>query len=244
MTNITFSPRTALRLSAGLLLTGQLLYIVVTQFHAGGDANNHLTIFAAYAGNGIWTAVHLGQFVSMAILLAGLLALFFALNVQDGTVRWAGRFGAAFAGAALVLYGVLQAVDGVALKQAVNAWASAPDAEKTARFASAEAIRWLEWGVRSYQDFAQGFALLLFAVGVARTAWIPRPIAYPMGLSGLTYLVQGWVAGSEGFSPTQSVAIVLAWVLSLVWMIWLIVVAWRMQELERADEGGSLPAAL
>jgi len=34
-------------------------------------------------------------------------------------------------------------VDGVALKQAVNAWASAPDAEKAARFASAEAIRWL-----------------------------------------------------------------------------------------------------
>ena len=33
------------------------------------------------------------------------------------------------------------AVDGVALKQAVNAWASAPGAEMVARFASAEAIR-------------------------------------------------------------------------------------------------------
>ena len=42
------------------------------------------------------------------------------------------------------------AVDGVALKQAVNAWASAPVAEKAARFASAEAIRWIEWGARSY----------------------------------------------------------------------------------------------
>ena len=39
-----------------------------------------------------------------------------------------------------------------------------------------------------------------------------------MGLSGLTYLVQGWVAGSEGFSQTQSITIVLAWVLSLAWM--------------------------
>jgi hypothetical protein len=54
---------------------------------------------------------------------------------------------------ALGLYGVLQAVDGVALKQAVNAWASAPEAEKAARFASAETIRWLEWGTRSYQSF-------------------------------------------------------------------------------------------
>ena len=33
--------RTSLRLSATLLLAGQLLYIVITQFHPGGDANNH-----------------------------------------------------------------------------------------------------------------------------------------------------------------------------------------------------------
>jgi hypothetical protein len=234
MNNRTFSARTSLRLSAWLLLVGQLLYIVVTQFHAGGDANNHPAVFAEYAGNGIWTAVHLGQFASMAILLAGLLALFFALDVRAGTARWAGRFGAASA-AALALYGVLQAVDGVALKHAVNAWASTPDAEKATRFASAEAIRWLEWGVRSYQDFALALALLLFAAAVVRTAWVPRPIAYLMGLSGLTYLVQGWEAGSEGFSPTQSVAIVVAWVLSLVWMIWLVIVARRMQDSELAD---------
>src|SRR5687768_9513405 len=93
--NRTYSPRASLRLSAWLLLLGQLLYIVVTQLHAGGDANNHPAIFAAYAGNGIWTAVHLGQFASMAILLAGLLALFFALDGQAETPRWAGRFGAA-----------------------------------------------------------------------------------------------------------------------------------------------------
>jgi hypothetical protein len=136
-----FSPRTPLRLSAGLLLAGQLLYIVVTRFHAAGDANNHPVIFAEYARNGIWTAVHLGQFASMAILLAGLLALSLALDRKDGMARWMGCFGAAATVATLALYGVLQAVDGVALKQSVNAWASAPEAAKAARFASAEAIR-------------------------------------------------------------------------------------------------------
>ena len=222
--------RNSLRLSATLLLVGQLLYIVITQFHADGPANDHPVAFAEYAGSGIWTAVHLGQFASMAILLAGLLALFFALDVQAGPASWAGRFGAAAAAATLALYGVLQAVDGVANKQADVAWASAPDAEKAARFASAEAIRWIEWGLRSYQDFALGLALLLFAAAVVRVACVPRPIAYLMGLSGLTYLVQGWVAGSEGFSRTQTILIVLAFVLNLAWMIWLVVVAWRMQE--------------
>jgi hypothetical protein len=181
--------------------------------------------------------VHLGQFTGMAILLAGLLALFFTLDVQAGTARWAGRFGAAAAVVALALYGALQAVDGVANKQADAAWVSAPDAEKAARFASAEAIRWLEWGMRSYQDFALGLALLLFAAAVVRTAGVPRPLAYLMGLSGLTYLAQGWVLGSEGFSPTHTVLIVLAWVLSLAWMIWLVVVAWRLRDAAAPSPG-------
>ena len=123
-------------------------------------------------------------------------------------------------------------MDGVALKQAVNAWASAPDAEKAVRFASAEAIRWLEWGMRSYQDFALGLTLLLCAAAVVRTARVPGPIAYLIGLSGLTYLAQGWMAGSEGFSPAQSVAIVLAWILSLAWMIWLAVAAYQIHDEE------------
>ncbi|PSJ58929.1 hypothetical protein C7I85_18415 [Mesorhizobium soli] len=213
-----------------MLLVGQILYIVVTQFHASGNANDHHAIFAEYAGNGIWAAVHVGQFASMAILLAGLLVLSLALDVQTEASRLLGRCSAAAAVATLALYGVLQAVDGVALKQAVNAWASAPDAEKATRFASAEAIRWVEWGMRSYQDFMLGLTLLLFATSMARTVCVPRTIAYLMGLSGLAYLLQGWVAGSEGFSPIQSVAIVLAWTLSLAWMIWLVVVPWRTQD--------------
>src|SRR4051812_26771012 len=134
----------ALRLSATLLLVGQVLYVLVTLLHTGGEANNHPAIFTAYAGSGIWTAVHLGQFAAMAILVAGLLALFVVLDVQDGTARLAGLFGTASAVTALALYGALQAVDGVANKQTDIAWVSAPDAENVARFASAEAIRWVE----------------------------------------------------------------------------------------------------
>lgn len=229
--------RASLRLSATLLLTGQLLYIVITLFHAGGEANNHHAIFAAYAASGMWTAVHVAQFACMAIFLAGLFALHFAVDVQAGLARWAGRFGAGLAAVTLALYGGVLAVDGVALKQAVNAWASAPEAEKVARFAIAEAIRWLEWGMRSYQNFALGLALLLFAAAVVGTAWIPRPTAYLIGLSGLAYFAQGWVSGVEGFSRTHTIAIVLAELLNLTWMIWLLVVARRIQDSEAPAVG-------
>jgi len=237
----------SLRLSAALMLVGQILYIVITQFHAGGEANNHPAIFAVYAGSRDWTVVHLGQFLAMGIFLAGLLALFFVLEAQAGTATWAGRFGAASAVVALALYGALQAVDGVANKQADDAWVSAPEAEKAARFASAEGIRWIEWGMRSYQNYALGLALLLIAAAAVRAAWIPQPIAFLMGLSGLAYLVQGWVVGAEGFSGTESITIVLAWILDVVWMIWLLVVAWRMEDPERdrvADDRGVRPDAL
>ena len=222
----------SLRLSATLLLVGQLLSILLTQLHTGGDANTHPASFAAYAASGIWTAVHIGQFAAMAIVLAGLLVLVFALDGQVEMARWESRFGAASALVALALYGALQAVDGVATKQADLAWVNAAEAEQAARFASAEAVRWLEWGVRSYQDFALGLALLLFAAAVARAAQVPRPIALLMGLSGLAYLVQGWVVGSEGFSSAESIPIVAAFALNLVWMVWLVVAAWRMRELE------------
>jgi hypothetical protein len=222
--------RASLRMSAVLLLAGQVLYIVVTQFHAGGAANDHPAIFAVYAGSGIWKAVHVGQFMCAAILLAGLVVLPFAVNGQAWSARWVGRFGAALAVVALALYGVLQAVDGVGNQEVDDAWVNAPNAEKAARFASAEAMRWLEWGARSYHDFALGIALLLIAAAIVGAAGVPRPIAYLIGLSGLTYLVQGWVVGSDGFSETHTILILVAWVITLAWMIWLVVVAWRMPD--------------
>lgn len=60
-----------------------------------------------------------------------------------------------------------------------------------------------------------------------------------MGLSGPTYLYQGWVAGADGFPPTHDVAIVVSWVVNLAWMIWLVVVAWRARHVEPSalDDG-------
>jgi hypothetical protein len=245
MNNATVSP--LLRLSATLLLLGQVLYVLVTLLHTGGPANDHPVIFAAYAGSSSWAAVHIAQFACMALLIAGLLALAFALDAEAGPATWLGRMGAAAAVVALALEGGLQAVDGVANKQADLAWVSAADAEKAARFASAEAMRWIEWGMRSYQAFALGLAFLLFAAAVVRVAWVARPIGYLMGLSGLVWLAQGWVVGTEGFSPMMSNAIILGEVVDVVWMIWLVVVAWRMQgsaPRRLADEGMARPAAI
>ena len=87
--------RTLLRLSATLLFAGELLSLLAGIFHPEREpANHHSAVFAEYASSAIWTAVHLGQFAGMMIIIAGLLVLFFALNFGTSALRWAGRFGA------------------------------------------------------------------------------------------------------------------------------------------------------
>jgi hypothetical protein len=121
--------RDSVRLAAVLLLAGVLVTAIAGFLHAEGpDANDHRAVFAIYAASQSWTAVHLGQFVGMVIITFGLVALFFALDVRSGVGLWLNRFALVSAIAAMALYGVLQAVDGVGLKQAVNAWASADNA--------------------------------------------------------------------------------------------------------------------
>src|SRR6266566_7089664 len=217
-----------LRVPATLVFGGVLISLVVGFLHPDqAPANDHAAAFAEYARSNAWIVVHLGQFIGMMVIIAGLVALFLVLDARPGRSVWAGPFGAVAAVLALGLYGVLQAVDGVALKHAVDAWATAPQAEKVARFASAETIRWLEWSVRSYHSYLLGASFLLYGAVVARTAGVPRPIGYLMGLSGLAYIAQGWVIGSEGFSAANAAPTLAGIVLVLTWSVWLLVAAWQ-----------------
>jgi hypothetical protein len=222
--------RIQLRLSATLLIVGLLLVTIVTLYlHPGGGATFEAT-FANYAASGSWAAIHLAQFVFTAMILAGLLVLFFALDVTEGAPRWVALFAAVTAAVAIALTGVLYAVDGVALKQAVDAWASAPAAEKATRFANAQTIRWLEFGANSYQNITTGLALALFGIAIAWTARVARPIGYLMGVSGLAFIVLGWLVGTRGFTSANMLPQNLAYGLLFVSTIWLLVIAWRMKE--------------
>jgi hypothetical protein len=230
--------RPELRLSASLVFTGVVISLLSGLLHPGAaSANDHPATFTEYAASNIWIAVHLGQFLGMAVLICGLLVLGYALNIRHGAAAWAVRLGAAAAIAALALYGVLQGVDGVALKHAVDAWASAAEGEKAFRFAAAEDIRWLEWGVRSYQSFVLGAALMLFGIAVAATRRISRLIGYLMALTGAAYAAQGWVIGTEGFSASNTLPTLFGIVLILAWTAWLMVAAWRRKPGAEASAG-------
>jgi hypothetical protein len=225
--------RTLLRLSAVLLIGGEVVYLVAEQFHPEGGITPK-DVFISYANAPSWTLVHVAQFVGSTLVIFGLLTLFFALNVNAGIRGMVNRCAAALAVAALALNGALYAVDGVALKQAVDAWMAAPISQQSAYFAVVGGIRGVEWGLRSYVDYTTGLSLVLFGVVIASTSRIPRPIGYLMGLSGLVYIAQGYGYGT-GYSALSSF---VTWMpnslnyqfLIVIWAVWLLVSAWRRKE--------------
>lgn len=223
--------RAPLHLAAALAFAGVVVSLVAGLFHAdSANANDHPATFAEYARSTIWTAVHLGQFVGMALLIAGLLVLLVVLTPPDGALAWTARFATVAAVTALALYAVLQAVDGVALKHAVDAWAAAAEPAKASQFATAEGIRWLEWGMRSYQSFVLGAALVLTGAVVAGTGRVSRPVGYLMALSGAAYVAQGWIIGAEGFASANAIPTLAGIVLVLVWSAWLLASAWARRD--------------
>jgi len=93
--------RKSLRLSAVLLVVGFIFYVVVSLLHPDGPANNHSVVFAEHASSASWTAVHLGQFAGMTVIIAGLLVLCIALDVRAGGAACVARSGAVAAVVAL-----------------------------------------------------------------------------------------------------------------------------------------------
>ena len=176
--------RGLLKLAGGLLLGGFLaLFAVTTAFHPSHDENDHPVIFGKYDHSDAWVAVHFGQFVAVLIALAGFLVLHRVLETR-GTTPILARLALGTTIATAAVWAVLQAIDGVALKEAVEAWAAAPGPEKAARFGDAEAVRWAEWGLQSYFRLLMGAAFILFGTAAARAGIVSRAIGAVAILAG------------------------------------------------------------
>ena len=131
-----------------------------------------------------WITGHLLQFAGAALLFSFMLILSRQLRARSG-MRQVATGGAI---ASLAIVAALQAVDGVALKATVDAWAAAPAAEKPAAFSAAFAVRQIEIGLASMLSFLFGatsamFGLLLHGDG-----------RYPRWIGGAAF------AGGAGFA--------------------------------------------
>ncbi|HEU4515621.1 MAG TPA: hypothetical protein VFR87_21120 [Nocardioidaceae bacterium] len=214
---VTATPdRSEITLAGTLLAVGLLLNVLVTLFHPGGREDSHRAIFTAYADSDAWIAVHLGQFVAVLIALAGLLVLYrFLRHTRRSSVL--AHLAAASTVAAAATWAVLQGLDGVGLKAAVDTWVSAPAAARQTRFADAETVRWLEWGFQSYFRLLLGLSLVLFGAAILAGRRIATWLGWTAVLAGLCSLVIGVDVGYSGLeSELQDLLSIAFLVVALV----------------------------
>jgi hypothetical protein len=183
------SGRGDLRLAGGLMVAGLLVNAVSTAFHPGGAEDNHEVIFTQYANSDPWIAVHIGQFVGVLLTLGGLLVLCRAMRAAGQALLPYLASAATVATAAI--WAVLQGLDGVGLKQAVDAWQGASGTEEAMRLAGAEVIRWLEWGFQSYFRLLLGLALVLVGAGMLASRLLARWLGWAAVLAGVMSVIFG-----------------------------------------------------
>ena len=226
-----------LRLAGWLLVGGLLLNVVVTLFHPSGEEDDHEAIFTEYADSGAWVAIHLGQFVGVLTALAGLLVLYQALRARGEVVVLA-RFAAGATVATAASWAVVQGLDGVALKQAVDAWVDASGAQEANRFADAETVRWLEWGFQSYFRLLLGLTFALFGIAIVATRLIAGWLGWVAVTAGLLSAAMGIDVGynglESGFQDVAGTALLLALV---VFAVGTLVTGGRRRDLRAAAEG-------
>ena len=194
-------------------------------FHPGGDEDTHEVIFAKYAASTSWKWVHLAQFVGVLAALGGLIVLHLVLRPR---VPRLSAFAAGLTVATAAVWAVLQAVDGITLKQAVDAWVAADGPDKAVRFADAETVRWTEWGAQSYFRLLLGAALLLSGAAILTTRVLAGWVGWIAVLAGILSVAVGIDVAYNGLdSGAQRTAVPAFQVAMLVFSIGVLMTAAR-----------------
>jgi hypothetical protein len=166
-----------LRIGSIAFLTGVIIAIVSTAIHPSKEnSSNHPLVFAEYASDDSWIAVHIGQFAGVMMVFAGGFVALYRLLMQSESnmasiLSWIGLALAIITSSAIA---VLQAVDGIALKMAVDSWVAAPPEEKAITFGIAEGIRFIEYGTNSFFRIIQGTVAVIFGVAIVKSKLLNR----------------------------------------------------------------------
>jgi hypothetical protein len=201
-------------------VAGSALLFIGTYLHPmEADPNDPIAAFTEYAADGLWVASHLTQFAGSALIVAALLLV--ARHLELGTGTTSARIAAAGAVASLAVAAALQAVDGIALKFMVDAWANAPPSQKETVFHAAFAVRQVEIGLASMLSLLLGLTGTIYGGALLVDGAYPKWVSALAVVGGVPTAISGVVMAYTGFSglgmainmPGSSV--LLLWLLAL-----------------------------
>jgi hypothetical protein len=226
--------RHMLRMGSIAFLAGMAIFLVSTILHPGReDPTNHPFVFAEYAEDELWIASHIGQFAGgMLAFAGGFVSLFWLLHTRSesgiaSALAWMGLAATIAAGSALA---VLQAVDGIALKMAVDSWYAVPAAdgeEKAIAFRVVEGIRWIEIAANSLFRVLQGSVGVLFGVTILASGIFHRWIGALGVFAGVATIILGVRVAYVGFATVGSIEDTVSTWTYLAWVVILGIFMWR-----------------
>jgi hypothetical protein len=222
--------RPLLRMGSIAFLVGLVIFVVSTMFHASReDPANHPLVFAEYANSDPWIAAHIGQFAGGMLAFAGGFVALYRLLVQSelGTASALARLGLVVAIVAASTLVILQAVDGIALKRAVDSWAAAPAEEKAVAFRVAEGIRWIEIGINSIFRILRGTVAVIFGVALVKSTLLSRWIGWLGVFAGAITIAAGVEVAYVGFESSYAGLDAVSSIIYFIWVGILGVYMWR-----------------
>jgi hypothetical protein len=231
------------RLVSIAAISGALLLFAGTYLHPmSADPNVPLAAFMEYAADQHWVSSHLMQFSGIALMAAALVLISRALvspriaassgspespGSKNDMANAAATLAAAGAIASLAATATLQAIDGVALKAMVNAWAAAAQRDKESLFQAAFAVRQIETGLASISALLFGLTVSLFGIALLLDPRFPKWLGMIAIVGGASTAVAGLVIAYTGFSGLAMAIDMPAGFLLLCWMIALGVYFWQ-----------------
>jgi hypothetical protein len=221
--------RALLRIGAVTAVLGIVLEVAMDQLHPSrANPNDSAAAFAEYARSGDWAYVHIGQFLGTLLIVLTLVALSRPLARQAGIAGALAIVGTVTAVVLAAVFAVQMAVDGVALKSAVDAWASATSAaDRATAFAVADGIRDVEKALSSFFHLTNGLTLLTLGLSVALGDGqrFRRWLGWFGALAGVAFLAGSVLVARTGFSAQADRVLLPALLLSAVFVLG---AAWSM----------------
>ncbi len=213
---------------------GALLLFGGTILHpSGADPNDAVAAFSEYADDQWWIASHLTQLLGVALIVCALIQL--SRLLASGSARGLAWIGAAGSVASLAVAAALQAVDGIALKMMVDAWAAAAEPDKTTLFYAAYGVRQIEVGLASIMSLLFGLTVCVYGVAVISDRSFVTWMGWLAIIGGILTAIGGVVIAYTGFSELTMAINMPSSSLILIWMIVLGVLFWRRDKEESAS---------
>jgi hypothetical protein len=220
--------RPLLRSGSIAFLAGMIITVVSTAIHPSTeDPSNHPLVFAEYASDDSWIAIHIGQFAGVIMVFAGGFVVLYRSLLQSESsmasiLAW---IGLALAIMTASTFAVLQAVDGIAQKRAVDSWVAAPPKEKAITFGVAEGIRFIEYGTNSIFRILQGTVAVIFGFAIVKSKVLNKWIGRAGVVMGVVNIYAGLEVPYLGFGGLTtiigiSMIIYFIWVGALGGLMW------------------------